>query len=121
MVQYPQGMAKAKTKKVIRKRREKVIRTSVLEASVLGVAPEQLLGRAAEPPVNLPVVPVVTANLPVTPMHRIHPLHRPLVSGRTSFWLGVGFGIFVTGVLAYLAWRLYSVEIAEAIVLGLGV
>lgn len=44
---------------------------------------------------------------------------RPLVGARTSFWLGVGFGIFVIGVLGYLAVRLFQAELAEAVVAGL--
>ena len=45
-------------------------------------------------------------------------LHKPLVPQRTSFWLGVGLGIITTGVLGYIAWQLFSIEILETLMVG---
>ncbi|OGL67701.1 hypothetical protein A3B21_00765 [Candidatus Uhrbacteria bacterium RIFCSPLOWO2_01_FULL_47_24] len=117
-----------KTKSTARKRVARKIKKSkpLIEASALGVSPDQLvesqgiktalfspmplLKNADEPPVNLPVAPFEEKSI----------FHRPLVSGRTSFWLGVGFGMFIVGVLTFVAWKLLTVETVDAVVVGLG-
>lgn len=111
-------MVKAKAKKEIGKGRKKAARQGVLKASTLGVAVEHLLpltpatagGPALCPPVEC---------APCMPEQVKKWFSTPLLSPRTSFWLGVGIGIVIIAVLGYLAWRLYNVEIAEALVLNL--
>ena len=109
-----------KTKTTARKRVVKSRKKSApfLEASALGVVPEQLaimpiLKTPLFSPLSLPhSADAPPGNLPVAPL----PLfHRPLVSGRTSFWLGVGFGMFVVGMLTFVAWKLLTVEAVQAL------
>ena len=69
----------------------------IIDSSVLGVAKEHLASSRS----------------------RARRIHQPLVSHRTSFWLGVGFGIFVVGVLSLLVWQLVRVDFVEAVVIGL--
>ena len=116
------AVKRAKTKKIIRRKKSVTIakKRSLLEVSSLGVAPEHVLEVIAReeafvsdyrPPVLPPPL-----NLP----GELALFKRPLVSTRTSFWLGVGFGMFVVGVLTILTWEFVKVEIVEAVVLGLG-
>ncbi len=92
-----------------------------LEASVLGIAQEHVVGPCSAPKVWTPAfASVLPGAVPVSPVFaRSSNFKRPLVGARTSFWLGVGFGIFIVGVLGYLAVRLFQVELAEAVVTGL--
>ena len=112
-----------KTKKVMKRRKSAITtkkKQNVLEVSSLGVAPEHVLEviareEASVPDHRPPVLPP-PLNLP----GELALFKRPLVSTRTSFWLGVGFGMFVVGVLTILTWEFVKVEIVEAVVLGLG-
>lgn len=100
--------------------KHKVIEEPVLSASSIGISPEYLAA-----PVRLPVAPIPSAaknfSVDESASTRKAMMLRSLVAPRTSFWLGVGFGIFVTGVLGYLVLKLYTVELAQALVLGWGV
>ena len=97
-------------------------------AEKIGIAPEHILAnREPARPVRVPLLYDAPANLPVEKPGAVAAfcekrdfIRRPLVPQRTSFWIGVGFGILVTGVLGYIAWQLFNVEIGEAIVLSLG-
>lgn len=101
--------------------------STILKAEDLGISTDYLVGRAmtetasmvapATVPENLPVVdfPVDSEVKVYTPLS----IHRPLVGHRTSFWIGVGFGVFVVGVLAILTWQLTRVSVVEAVVSGL--
>lgn len=125
-----------KKRKIVRSRRRKVhtktrTRASILEASTLGIQPEHIVSvmvsssstplesdASASPAVSLP-----PPNLPIEPEDdgrvRGDFFRRSLVSPRTSFWLGVGFGMFVVGTLMALTWQLFKVELVRAVVLGL--
>lgn len=112
-----------KTKKVMKRKKSAITakkKRTVLEAGSLGVSPEHVLEviareEASVPDHRPPVLPP-PLNLP----GEINLFQRPLVSTRTSFWLGVGFGMLVVGVLTVLTWEFVKVEIVEAVVLGLG-
>ncbi|MDO8505376.1 MAG: hypothetical protein Q7S48_02270 [bacterium] len=111
-----------KIKKVVRRRKSAATakrKPAVLEASSIGIAPEHVLEIIAQHEAVVPIHPVPTLAPPGNlPGERIL-FRRPLVSSRTSFWLGVGFGMFVVGVLTVLTWEFVKVEIVEAVVLGL--
>ena len=93
-----------------------------LDAGILGIAKEHVVTSCtASPGIRAtafsPALPVSVAMQPL--LAQCPAFRRPLVGARTSFWLGVGFGIFVIGVLGYLAVRLFQAELAEAVVTGL--
>ena len=103
------------------------IKIPVLEASIIGISEEQLVGdgilelqevhfdtQSLKTPVNLPV----ESEEEYHSRDRIG-IHESLVSPRTSFWLGVGFGIFVVGTLGIIALRLFHVAMVEAVVLNM--
>ncbi|GEM_PF-4852711 len=100
--------------------KHKEFEDSVLSASSIGIDPEYLAA-----PVRLPVAQTLPAtknfSIEESASSKMKMMRRSLVAPRTSFWLGVGFGIFVTGVLGYLVLKLYTVELAQALVLGWGV
>lgn len=110
-----------KTKKRVRRSKPAGVskRRAVLQASSLGIAPEYVLEiiprEQASVPAHLPPVLPPPLNLP----GELALFNRPLVSSRTSFWLGVGFGMLVVGVLGALTWQFIKVEVVEAVVLGL--
>lgn len=96
--------------------------SAVLEATSLGIEPEQLVtprwNQGA--PFVLPAYP--PPNLPVEESSYEGSrgiMHQPLVSPRTSFWLGVGFGMLVVGTLLIVSWQILRVETVEAVVLEL--
>ena len=103
-------------KRVVRARKKAV---PLLDASALGVVPEQLAFAQGVKPQLISFASMPPPNLPIEPIDEIKPqmsiLHRPLVSGRTSFWLGVGLGMFIVGVLTALAWKLLTVEAVQAL------
>lgn len=45
--------------------------------------------------------------------------HKPLLGGRASFWIGVGVGVFIVGVLSLLIWQFIKVDLVRAVVVGL--
>ena len=93
--------------------------TGALTADALGVASDQLMqaqGARSFPVVEGGAVPPY--NLPVGARTSIN-IRDSLVAPRTSFWLGVGFGMLIVGALVTIAWQLFRVETVEAIVVGL--
>lgn len=114
---------KTKTKKITKKaalKRHTPAKTrkknSILEASKVGIAPEHIL--SAVPDRGLPLSLAPSFETPLA-LGNVGVFRRSLVSPRISFWLGVGFGILVIGVLLVLVWQILRVELAEAIVIGL--
>ena len=103
-------------KRAVQRRKKPAV---LLDAGSLGIASEQLVDQDGIKPALFSPVPkaedVPPANLPVAPFEEKPLFHRPLVSGRTSFWLGVGFGMFVVGVLTFVAWKLLTVEAVQAL------
>lgn len=111
-----------KTKKAVR-RRKPGIKTNkkrgVLEASSLGVAPEQVREARINPEVMAPAYAMSALTAPQNFVGGLNVFQRPLVSYRTAFWLGVGLGMLIVGVLGALIWQFVKVELVEAVVLGL--
>ena len=111
-----------KTKKPAKRKKPAVAvkrKRAVLEVSSLGVAPEHVLEVIAQHDALVPAHPAPTLAPPLNLPGELALLSRPLVSSRTAFWLGVGFGMFVVGVLGALTWQFIRVEVVEAVVLGL--
>ncbi len=90
-----------------------------LEASILGIASEHVVRAFGAQSAPVRAFAPGFSFAPQAPIVECSSFKRPLVGARTSFWLGVGFGIFVIGVLGYLAVRLFQVALAEAVVVGL--
>ena len=114
--------AKSRSQKV-RRKSSAGINDGMMDAAILGVAPGQIVSSGSifsappepdEPPKNLPVA---AENRPGWSL--ISAMRRPLVSTRTAFWLGAGFGVLVLGSLGILIWEVLKVEVVEAFVIGL--
>lgn len=86
-------------------------------ADSLGISGEHIVGREMTRGVGLVGESLNTARS--LRLNRKKILHQPLVSYRASFWIGVGFGALVVGILAILAWELLRVDTLEAIVVSL--
>ncbi len=112
-----------KTKKAVKRRKTAVVakrKRAMLSASSIGIAQEHVLEIIGQKEVFVPAYFSSALQPPNNLPGEQGLFRRPLVSTRTSFWLGVGFGMFVVGVLTVLTWEFVKVEIVEAVVLGLG-
>ena len=113
-----------KSKRIIKKRRAvraKPRARGILDASALGIDTAQVLQGHFPAGVGSAVLSGGTLLArPVSPVENdvISRMHQPLLSARTSFWLGVGFGMLVVGILAFLAWQLFQVELRQVGVVG---
>lgn len=97
----------------------------VLSAIDLGVEAKHIAAPAsvrlprltltALPPDNLPIEHPQKVCVPIAIVRR----RRHLLPARAAFWVGMGFGIFITGVLGYLVWMLIIVELNRSAVIGL--
>ena len=115
--------SKRKTKSAKIRRLPKQTRTrkrtpNILTADVLGIAQEHFTQAQGVRSISVMASTAPPPNLPIAPHSPVR-LREPLVAPRTSFWLGVGFGMLVVGTLVTIAWQLFRVETVEAIVVSL--
>lgn len=104
--------AVTKKKAPVKRKKRAVKSKPLIEASTLGVASEHLVSHAEELPEVRPV------RNPVFEGGEVDLFRRPILSSTISFWMGVGFGVLIIGILLFFVWQLLRVELAEAIMLG---